>query len=923
MSGGGDERLPALSSRVEALEREIAHLRRQVAALEQPHQPIPTWTERPRPVTAQRAAAPVSPPEPRPVEWTASPRPLRQHESPVRRPPRRAARPRLELADLLGARALALVGGLVTLLGIVFFFALAVERDWISPELRVTCGGLASIGIFLLGLRLRGQHGQYHSGLAGVGAGIAGAFGTLYAATAIYGLVPDPVALLLASGIAAVAVATSLAWSAQLVAAFGLIGAMVVPVAEGGVTEIGTSFTGLVLLGTGVVAVRQRWSRLLTAGALVSLLQIAVLVAFPDDPRWLTIVLAAGYWLLYVALGVAFQLRLNTPDLGRLPLELVLTGVTLAGLSAWGLFDGVTAQGAALLVVAPVQIAAGAALFRRERDRDLAALLWAAGLALAALGLGDLLSGPSLTLAWSAEAGLLSWLARRTRDLRLQLGGSLYLVAALVHAIVVEAPIGDLYTEGRHPAAGAPSLLAVIAASLVFARYARAWPEGTPVCNEGVYRLIAVVLAGFRDRQPLWRASCIVLAVVLGVYAASLGILELATDFDWGHVLVTTLWTPVAAALYGLALGRRSAGLHLGARVALTVTLSNVLVYDTLALGPTQRSLAYLVIAIGAVWAAACEQLLPGRGRDVAAPTWVVAVTSLALAVGGLVELVDGSALGIDAQGLALLGVAAGYCALAAIAFRRAERGLALALWAPALALALAAWAEVLSDTPLVLAWSLLSIALALLAVRVREPRLLAGSLVYLGAALAHSVALEASPRHFFAASVHPAAGVGSVAAVIAAALFFADSCGRMSPEGMPLGDLLRRCCLPFVWGAVVLAAYGVSLAILELFERIGTAGVSADFESGHTAVSAFWGALGLALLGLGLRRGSRSFRLAGFAVFGVSLAKIFLYDLSSLSSVARALSFLAVGSVLLLAGYLYQRATAGQQSPGPTGAPR
>jgi uncharacterized membrane protein len=46
-------------------------------------------------------------------------------------------------------------------------------------------------------------------------------------------------------------------------------------------------------------------------------------------------------------------------------------------------------------------------------------------------------------------------------------------------------------------------------------------------------------------------------------------------------------------------------------------------------------------------------------------------------------------------------------------------------------------------------------------------------------------------------------------------------------------------------------------------------------------------------------------------ALFGVSLGKLFLYDLSELSSVTRALSFLAVGAVLLLAGFFTQRLTA------------
>ena len=107
---------------------------------------------------------------------------------------------------------------------------------------------------------------------------------------------------------------------------------------------------------------------------------------------------------------------------------------------------------------------------------------------------------------------------------------------------------------------------------------------------------------------------------------------------------------------------------------------------------------------------------------------------------------------------------------------------------------------------------------------------------------------------------------------------------------------------------AGVVALYAASLTILELFQWASPASVATDFQRGHTAVSALWGLVGLALLYLGLTRRSRAFRLAGFALFAVSLAKLFLYDLSYLSSLARAFSFLAVGAVLLLGGFFYQR---------------
>jgi uncharacterized membrane protein len=99
-----------------------------------------------------------------------------------------------------------------------------------------------------------------------------------------------------------------------------------------------------------------------------------------------------------------------------------------------------------------------------------------------------------------------------------------------------------------------------------------------------------------------------------------------------------------------------------------------------------------------------------------------------------------------------------------------------------------------------------------------------------------------------------------------------------------------------------------VSLAILEVAEIATDAGIDTKFQRGHSGVSAFWGLVSLAFLYFGLTRRSRALRLAGFALFGVTLGKIFLYDLAFLSSLTRALSFIAVGGVLLLAGFFYQR---------------
>ena len=164
----------------------------------------------------------------------------------------------------------------------------------------------------------------------------------------------------------------------------------------------------------------------------------------------------------------------------------------------------------------------------------------------------------------------------------------------------------------------------------------------------------------------------------------------------------------------------------------------------------------------------------------------------------------------------------------------------------------------------------------------------------------------------------------------VAGALFAAAASRRTAPpvrDRRPDGfveelDAAQR-SLPGLtaWAAAILSIFACSLAILELAQTVSSGTLQTDFERGHVALSAFWGVVGLALLYLGLVRRSRALRLAGFVTFGVTVGKIFLYDLATLSAMARALSFLGVGVVLLLGGFFYQRLTAQWKREAPLDA--
>jgi uncharacterized membrane protein len=789
----------------------------------------------------------------------------------------------------------------VTLLGILFFFVLAVNRGWIGPVGRVGLGAVASAAVFLGGLWLRRRYGETHSALAAVGAGIAGGYATLLAAAALYDLVPDWAALGVAAAIAATGVVTALRWRAQIVAGLGLIGAMLVPVAvvaQGGLTVLGTVFVAFMLAATATVSLRERWHRLLVAGMFVAAPQIAALVLrgeYQGHAPARIVVIVAAFSLLYLAIGIAHHLRSAGERLDQLTTGPITAAALLAAGSAARLYGSATDRGTALLVVALAFAVVAAFFFRRPVWRNLSALVAAVTFIVGAIGFSELLSGQTLVYAWAAEAAALAWLARRTREVRFQMWSAAYLVLAFAHVLAFDAPPRVLWSDIGDPLHGVAPAAAIALVALIFARYARTW-EMRLAESEG---MLAYYLHAFAAAQAELRAVALWLATAVGTYALSLALLTAFADFGWAHVTLSVLWSAIGSVILLDGLVTKSSRLRVGGLVWLGVSTLFVVVHGAVVLDPTPRAASFLVVAVALLGAGAAYQLIPRAGglSEVGGASTVIAVVLAWVAV---VTMLHGE----TGQGAALLGVAGVYAVLAALLFRwRAQRDFTTLLWGIASIVAATSAALLASGTYLVLCWAAGGAALAWLSVRAREPRFLVPAAAGLAAALVHALVFEAPPSDFFTARSNPATGGPAL-------LIVATGIAVLAYHGF------RRLRSVSWWSSGVLAVYAVSLSILELLQHaFPHASLHTNFQRGHTAVSAYWGLLGLVLLYLGLTRW-RSLRIAGFVLFAVSLAKIFLYDLPSLSSITRALSFLAVGGVLLLGGFFYQRLSASRDEP-------
>ncbi len=103
--------------------------------------------------------------------------------------------------------------------------------------------------------------------------------------------------------------------------------------------------------------------------------------------------------------------------------------------------------------------------------------------------------------------------------------------------------------------------------------------------------------------------------------------------------------------------------------------------------------------------------------------------------------------------------------------------------------------------------------------------------------------------------------------------------------------------------GHLILAA----LLYVEVGSWISASNVFSSFMR-FGFVSALWSLQALTLIGVGLGTRSQFRRIAGFILFGVTVAKLLLIDMEILQPVYRILSFAVTGLLLIVAAYLYQK---------------
>ncbi|MBN8989603.1 MAG: DUF2339 domain-containing protein [Rhizobiales bacterium] len=117
--------------------------------------------------------------------------------------------------------------------------------------------------------------------------------------------------------------------------------------------------------------------------------------------------------------------------------------------------------------------------------------------------------------------------------------------------------------------------------------------------------------------------------------------------------------------------------------------------------------------------------------------------------------------------------------------------------------------------------------------------------------------------------------------------------------------------------GALVLALAYVTFEIRRIYHGpVMSMGPTTGAEQYTYSIA--WLIFGVVLLAVGILFNSQRARLASAAVIALTIGKAFLIDMSALTGVYRALSFMCLGLVLVAIGWLYQRILFRRQAAAP-----
>jgi uncharacterized membrane protein len=384
-------------------------------------------------------------------------------------------------AWLLGGNTVARVGLLVLFIGVAFLLRYLAEHTRIPIELRLAGVAAGGIALLVFGWRLRERRFGYAVTLQGGAIGIL--YLTVFAALRLYDVLAPVPAFALLAALALLSGVLSVAQNARALAVLGAAGGFLAPIlvsTGSGRIELLLSYYLLLNLGVLGIAWFRAW-RELNWIAFAFTFGVMGLWAFESyTPSYLPVGqgFLAAFWLLF--LGVSLLYALRQPDATRGLFDTTLMfALPLAAFGIESRFTSGVELALAAVMAAAVYLAISALLLKR-RDARLAVLTeasFAVGVAFLTLAVPLAASAQWTAAAWALEGVALLWVGTRQQrwlpllaGLVLHVAGAVALARALDAGTITVAPELSGLTLNLAVFAGAAFVSALLMARAVAAR---------------------------------------------------------------------------------------------------------------------------------------------------------------------------------------------------------------------------------------------------------------------------------------------------------------------------------------------------------------------------------------------------------------------------------------------------------------------
>jgi uncharacterized membrane protein len=335
-----------------------------------------------------------------------------------------------------GGNLLVKIGVILLFFGVAFLLKYAVEHQRLSIEVRLAAAGLGGLALLITGWRLRFRRRGYALALQGGGLGIL--YLTVFAAFRLYGLLSPLPTLAVLTAMAAVSATLAVRQSSQSLAVLAVTGGFLAPLlASTGSGSHVMLFSYYLLLNVAILAIawQQAW-RLLN---LVGFLFTFVIGSFWGFTFYQPAYFATTepflvlFYLFYVAVALLFALR-QAPDLrGYIDATLVF-GTPLIAFTLQGMLVADTRYGLAWSAFALGIFYFGlAAALRRRGTADLGTLteaFLAMGAVFLTLAVPLTFDGREIASIWAVEGAGMVWVGVRQKRLAVRFFGLLLQIGA-------------------------------------------------------------------------------------------------------------------------------------------------------------------------------------------------------------------------------------------------------------------------------------------------------------------------------------------------------------------------------------------------------------------------------------------------------------------------------------------------------------